>query len=262
MPEISTYLEEKLATLECDHTPTPPPEYCVNLPFGIKLCTGRASAFFFEGREKQLLSFVGLLQPMLTPLLLILILASLVKALIDCVNSVVDAVSSLSPQPIIECLEKLAKILPTLMHFIPPLNYIRTLVDIVRIIIALLDTLIESIELTIQNALSLVQFDLKVELLPELGQYRFCLDSEIDTQYQQIAAALRTIGPLFGILGTFLDLLSIGPLKKFVKPMKDIVDVLADVEAGDINSGFLETLRDMQRVLSDLEKALAPFGGG
>jgi hypothetical protein len=266
MPEIITELEEKLEALECTFTPGPPPAYCLRLPFGIEICTGRAKALDFEGLEDQLLRFVGMLQPLLTPLMLILILASLVKLLIDCVKSVADAVSSLSPKPIYDCLDKIARMLPVLMHLIPPLNYIRTIIDVVRIVVALMDALIESIILTIEKATRVLQFQTDVDILPDLGRYRNCIDLEIDAQYQQLAAALRTSGPLFKVLAQFLELLELPGLDTFITPLREAAETLAGIQADQMGSdsevgALLVDLRNIRVVLGDLERALAPFGG-
>jgi hypothetical protein len=262
MPELEADLIEKLEALECINTPSPVPEYCLSLPFGLQICTGRASAFFFEGRDTQLLPFMNLLQGLMVPIMMILVLASIAKALIDCVKSIPEAIGSFSPGPIIDCLEKLAKIFPLLTQFIPPLSYIKTIVDIIRIAIALLDSFIESILLTIEAAARLAQFDVDIGILPDLGRYRQCVDSEIDAQYQQLAQSLRTTGPLFGIIAQFLELINLPPLSKFITPLRDAANALANAQAADLEDGsIISSLQDLRKILGDLEIALRPFGG-
>lgn len=261
MPEIVTAFIEHLENPDCDNTPSPPPKICVRLPFGLEICSGRATAFLFEGRDRQLLSFLGVLQPVLTPLMMLLVIASLVKALVDCIKAIPEAIASLSPSPIINCIEKLTKIFPKLLSFIPPLTYIATLIDIIRAIILLIDTFIESIELTLEAAQRALLFETDIEVLPELGVYKDCVDNEIATQYDQIAAMLNASGPIFTILGQFLDLLDIPPLKPFIGPLQEATAFMAGVTSTDISSDLISDLNDVQRLLKDIDAALAPFGG-
>ena len=267
MPETATSLPERIIAAQCDYTPGARPELCVKLPFGLTLCTNRSSAFFFEGADRQLLTFTNFLQPLISPMMMILILAGLVKALADCVKSIPEAIASLSVGPIIDCLEKLAKYLPLLIEFLPPLAYVRTIADIVRVVAALIDSLAESIEKTLLAAQRLIQFDAKIELLPDLSNYRHCVDNELLAQYQQIASALRGTGPLLMVIAKFLELLDIGPLGEIVGPLRDAAVVISSVTPGNLASqegasDIIAALDDIRSLMNAIEQALAPFGGG
>jgi hypothetical protein len=252
----------KIEAVDCEATPSPPPELCIRLPFGLEFCSGKASAFGFEGMDRQLLSLVGILQPIMSPMMMILTLASVVKALIDCVKAIPESIASFSPGPIIDCLEKLAKVFPLLTKFIPPLTFIPMIVDIVRAVVLLVDTIIASIELTYRQIARGLQFNLDVEVIPNLSQYQDCIDDEINATLDKLAAMLNTSGPLFAIIATFLDLLGLAGLGKFVEPLQDIANTLSGATRDNINAEFIEDLRDIREILQSIESALSPFGGG
>jgi len=262
MPETLTDLMEKIEAVECRATPSPPPELCIRLPFGLEFCSGKASAFGFEGMDRQLLSLVGILQPIMSPMMMILTLASIVKALIDCVKAIPESIASFSPTPIIDCLEKLAKFFPLLTNFIPPLTFIPFIVDVVRAVILLIDTIIVSIELTYNQIARGLDFHLDVKVIPNLEKYQDCIDDEINATIDKLAAMLNMSAPLFTIIAQFLELLALAGLDDFVKPLQDVADTFQSITRGDINAEFVEHLREVSRTLRALESALAPFGGG
>jgi hypothetical protein len=262
MPELTKTLEKALESFECDSTPMPPDTICIRLPFGIKICSGRTSIFKYEGPDVILLNLLKHLQNMISPLMAILIIASIVKAIVDCIKAIPDAISSLSIGPIIECLQKLAKVLPQLFEYIPPFSYIPLLVDFVRAIIYFVDTLIEIIQLVLISARSAINFRVKVELLPGLGKYQGCIDDEVAALYQQIADALNASGPIFMVLAKMLDLINIGPLKKFVQPLVDVAEWMDDITAGNadtIDQQVIDKLEEVRTILREVDTALQPF---
>ena len=138
MPELAQPFDEPLPFPFCVCVPKPPEEFCVDFPFGVKICSNRSTVFRFEGLDGMAMKFLGNLQSLLAPIMPILVLASIVKALIDCVKSIPDAISSLSPTPIVECLERLAELFPQLFEFIPPFSYLTFVNNILLFLISLL----------------------------------------------------------------------------------------------------------------------------
>jgi len=262
MPEIVTALIEGLENPACDSTPSPQPKICIRLPFGLEFCYGKTNVYDYEGNDKHLLSLIAFLQPLLSPMMMILTLASMVKALIDCVKAIPDAVSSLSPTPIIECIEKLAEIFPKLAQFIPPLTFIGLILDITRVLILLIDVLIEAVETATELAAQLLLFEVDLDLIPDLSKYSDCVNEEIATQLDQIVAALNAVGPIFSILAGILDLLGLPGLSKSVEKLNDSVAIFNNASVADLNEDLVADLRGVRDILVTLEMLLAAFDSG
>ncbi len=255
MPEIPTPFEIPPEIPVCVCVPKPPTEICLTLPFGIQICSGRATLLKYEGFDGLLMSFLGNLQPYLAPLIPILIIISMIKALIDCVNSIVDAISQLSPGPVLECLERIAELFPQLLQFIPPFNYIELINNVILFLISLLEAVIDAL-----GELLSLDIDFEISLLPDDDRLRCCLNENIRNQLEQLAAALRISGPIFAVLAQILAVLEIPGLKPFIKPLREAAEALAKIQAEGLDLGLVDSLRDLQGVLREISKVLEAIG--
>ena len=261
MPEIATTLLPKPTLPDCVGIPQQAEKLSLRLPFGLRLDSIRQSLTSFQPTDELLMSFMGQIQPALTPIKMVLTLAKIAKAMADCVEAVKDAVSSLSPGPIIECIENLVTILPKLLEFVPPLSYIPTLVDLVLTIISILDAFIGAVDAAIAASLRVADFSGAVEANPILQAYEACVEREAEATSEGIAFAVEAFSPLFGILAEFLDIVGIGPVKKYVEPMQQTAEAFASLDASDVGAPLQERLRDTQAILREIGSVLRPFGG-
>lgn len=245
----------KLPFPVCVCVPRPPTEFCVEFPFGIKICSNRGTVARFEGLDGMMLKFVGNLQPLLAPLMPILVLISIVKALIDCIQAIPDAISTLSPGPIYDCLERLAALFPQLFQMIPPFSYLEFVNNLILFMITLLDVFIDAL-----NQMLSINIQTELNLLPDDDRLRCCLDANIRAFFDQISAALRMSGPFFHVLAQLLGILEVPGTKKFIKPLRLQVEKLDGITAEDVSPELVGTLRSIQGILRDISNAIAAVG--
>jgi hypothetical protein len=239
----------------CVCVPRPPTEFCIDFPFGVKICSNRGTIFRFEGLDGMMLKFVGNLQPLLAPLMPILVVISIVKALIDCIQAIPDAISTLSPDPIYDCLERLAELFPQLFQMIPPFSYLEFINNLILFMISLLEAFIDAI-----NKMLAINIQTELDLLPDDDRLRCCLDENIRAFFDQIAAALRMSGTVFGILAQLLGILEIPGTKKFIKPLRLKIQALDGLTAEGIDVGTITLLQDIQNILRDISNVIAAIG--
>lgn len=255
MPEIPTPFGTIPDIPICECIPATPEEICIDFPIAGKICSGRTSMAKYEGLGEMTIQFLGTLQPMLAPLMPILVLLSLVLALIDCIKSIPKAITQLSPDPVIECIERLSELLPQLLQFIPPLNYVQLVANIIFFMITLIEAFIELLE-----DLSDLNLNLELDLLPDNDQYRCCLEANIQSKLDQLSASMRMSGPLFKIIAEILRLLTIPGTEKYVQPLIDAAEFLGGTALTldtDELSGVISLLRDLQKALEALHNVLA-----
>lgn len=253
MPEIATPIEIPPEFPLCVCVPLPQEEICLELPFGVEICSN--TKFKHLSLGDMLLELNGNLQPFMAALMPLLILISLVKALIDCMNSVADAVSQLSPDPIFDCLDRLAELLPQLLQFVPPFNYIALINNIILFLITLLEAIIDLME----ELLSL-NIDLEISLLPDDDKMRCCLDANLRARLEQLAAIMRATGPIFTLLCQVLTILEIPPTRPLIKPLKDAIGIFEDFTSADLTEDAVASLRSLQDLLRDISNALQALG--
>lgn len=108
-------------------------ETCVRMPGGAALCahygleTGDAGTI--------IRGFLGDVNTGLAPLVPFFRALDVIKAITDCIQAIPDSIATLSPVPIVKCLEKLIPKLQKLLELIPQLSVPILIADILDLII-------------------------------------------------------------------------------------------------------------------------------
>jgi len=130
---------------DCIPTPDSPlgPELEVDIPFIGELRSMTASLYDIMDPSEFLMKFMDKLSVALGPIRQFLEVLEVLIAIKSCFDAVVDAVSSLSPGPIFDCFSGLLEALQRLLKYIPPFQYIVTLVQVMALVIDLIDALMD-----------------------------------------------------------------------------------------------------------------------
>lgn len=240
----------------CVCVPAPPEEICFNFPFGIRICSTRNTILQYQGLGGLLMSGLGNLQPLMAILMPILILISLIKALVDCMFSISDAISQLSPSPLIDCLERLAELFPQLFQMVPPFNYIAFINNVILFLITVLEAFIDAIEDLLR-----LNINARLDLLPDDPRLRCCLDANFVALFDQLAAGMRMSGPVFLVLAQILSILEVPGLKPYIKPIREAALAMNNITQENINSGLVEDMRALQGHLRKISDILESVGG-
>ena len=249
MPEIVTPLAAVPLAPDCVCVPPPPTKLCIDFPVVGEICTNRTT-FNYQSLSGLLLQFTGSLQPLLAPLMPILVLVSLAIALVDCVKAVPKAVSRLSPGPVLDCIDELLKILPKLLAFIPPLNYIALIRTIVFFLITLLQSIIDALD----NILD-INIDDALAGLPN-DQYRCCLNANVDAHINQVLASIEPVAPIFSLVAEVLKILAIPGTEKFIGPIIDAASLLSGATNVEVSEDLINALQAMQNALNAIHTVL------
>jgi hypothetical protein len=261
MPEIDYQLRAKLDLPACIGFPKQAGELKLRLPFGITLASIRDSTLWFQSAGQLVSRFIGQLQPVLAPLMSILIIVDAIKKIAGFLQAFVDA---LGPPPdvalILEALEAVLEAVIKLAVLVPPFNYIPPIVDLAIAITLLLEAIIGSVDQVILATQRQLDFEASVDLNPLLGEYSDCVLSSVTAQTDGVAFVARTSASLFFVLGSFLDLIGDVPgVKDLVKPVKDVVDIMANLQSEDITPDLVPVLKDVQNVLTQVRVTLEPL---
>lgn len=181
---------------ECLHLPAPPQLPPLTIPnFGI-LETARQSLYDMPDLSNYIMRLQDVAAVALAPLRRMLELMEVLTAFKQCIQSIPDALLPPSPEPILDCLKNLFKVFALLLQYIPPFNYIPTLLDIMDYAIIVIDELVAFFQL---------------------------LDARITVQKGALEAALE-LGDLD--LGSIIDCVS-GETKQLVLNSMDIVKFMS-----------------------------------
>jgi hypothetical protein len=261
MPEIITKAPPPPLLPSCESYPPPASELKMRLPFGLNIQAIRRSFVQYADADDMISQFLAQIQPALSPFMSVLVLAALAKAFYDFSKSVKEAVSSLSPDPIIEAIEKIVVLLPKLLEFIPPLNYIPPIIDITVLVLDLLDVAITSLLRVLETEILKQAFIQAAETNETLEYFTECIDALVDAQKDGFASSIVAAAPIFCILAQLLDLIDIEELREFIEPLREIVGLLSGVTADNVNPLLADVLRDVQDLLREIRAALEPFIG-
>ena len=90
--------------------------------------------------------FMSMIDSALQPLRQIISVMEMLLAIINCLEAVYDAVSELSPDPIVDCINNLSTIISRLAEYIPPVPYMRAIADICLVMIRYCDEILRTLQ--------------------------------------------------------------------------------------------------------------------
>jgi len=230
MPSIDTL---------CPDTPPAVPPLSVTFPGGATLQSFPRLEDITEPL-KVAKSLVDQAAPLLSSLAPFFKLLDLVVALVKLGQSIPDAITSLSPQPIIEALQELLPKAVAVASLIPQLSVPLTIVGLIDTVITFLQGLVTELQ-RLSNVM--VQADAAIQKgmdigSPTLQSIGTCLRADALTQTANLSAGLGPLGKILEIInlvGSLAGLPGLPSIGDFTDPttgvqvLSDFVQVITDI---------------------------------
>ena len=222
--------------------PGPPPQ--LDIPhFGImeKAWAGLRS---IPDPDKLLIEFQDVLATALAPVRRFLEIVEVIVAIYNCVKAIPEAVMSLSPQPIYDCLQGLAKEMAKLLSWFPPMAYVRLGMELASYCIDLLDEIIAlftELDNTLTGYINLWN-NAQALLDNELQSILQCASTDALARVAMALDVLKFIRPAADILNdVFIRLLPTSEAVKGLKKSRDdyqaadtyVASAVTAIRAGD-----------------------------
>ena len=216
--------------------------------------------------------YIAILNAALMPLKQIMDILEVVVAIVNCLNSVIDAVEQLSPQPVIDCLGNLTEIMGRILQYIPPFPYIIAIADILRVFIVYLDEIIFALAEINARIQALDRVRARAAVLGDsnLQFVANCKQVEVDQMrrnaFEGILVVARIVGLIFALIRGIVRL-----VPAISRTEVDAIEVrLTGIEADISNAiagpsvgltAISVLLRDLRAILVDIYRLLAtPIG--
>lgn len=251
-----------MATLVCVEMPDIPDKLEVTMP-GIGVLQLINDKIDGVPRPSQyVLKAMNSLSPALGPVYTFIRILDVVIAITNCQKAIPNAIMTLNPSKIFECIEKLIQAFANLIPLIPPLTYVRMVLDIVVALRVLVDDLLSTLveidkEISrISNMLAnAVDNDDTVAL--QIGECaKKNLNQNVAGLMQIIEVIVKILTVLMNLMDTFSSLLPAPAQEKIDGLKKQILGIDVNVSASDFPpvSGLKDGLFIIRNVLQAIEQ--------
>lgn len=246
----------------CFPAPQPPAPLDFRLPYGLTFRTLPNALGQIPTADELVMKLLGQVSPILSPLMAVASLAKLGITIVDCFSSVIRAFSSLSPQPVIDCLKDLQAIMPLILAAVPPFNLIPPLRDAIHVFILLLDAVatqlrgLATARRRITNGRNLAN-SLNDD---RLAQIIDCAELDMVASRSNMNNALAGVSLLLGSVATLIGLLGIpGDAPRKTAQLITSVRTFStpDSIAGLNEEDLIQLLAPVVSVLREIDRALS-----
>ena len=255
----------------CLELPAPPTLPPLTIPnFGI-LQTARQSLYDMPDLSNYIMRLQDTAAVALAPLRRMLEIMEVLLAFKQCMQAVPAALLPPSPKPILDCLKSLVKAFTLLLQYIPPFNYIPTLIDLMDYVIVVIDEIVAFFQLLDDR---ITEQKVELEAALELGDLELasiidCVSAETTQLIVNAMDILKFIQPL---ITTMLDPLSrlipVAILKEKLEELADIpsalVQIQTDIEATagiPVITPLLQVMYIIRNVAVVVANTVAPLVG-
>ena len=264
-----------MAVAICIPLPDPVTPPRINLPY-IGVFEKAREGIYDAGAD-----FAGMLAKMqdqlavaLAPVRQFLELVDAIMAIKQCIESIPKSLMPPSPKPILDCLQKLLKVIGILLRYIPPFPYIITIMDLISIEIDLIDEVVSlfvTLDQQITQSKNALADALNLNDL-DLQSILSCGDDEIQILIGNSGDLLQLMQPMIDMmLNPILSYIPNPVLRDKLDEMKDLDKQIKDLQTQIRSGGSIPTaglvgslvtaLYAMRSVLVTLYNALAPVIG-
>lgn len=205
----------------CIHIPAYPDPQRLTLPGGIQI---------------EAINLTEVIQPALTPLVPLFQIVDAVVAVFNCVKAIKDAVASLDPTKIDDCIKDLATKTGKLLQLLPQLSLPLTVLGLIDLLLLVISQVRGQL-LHLRGELSRLTgvVDRAKELDdPCLLAIGDCTRFNIEREAANIGAQLASLGRLIGLLNLFLGMIGAPEVPDFSelsgKPIDEVLPALEAIE--------------------------------
>lgn len=237
----------------CLDVPTIPGLLCIPFPGGVELCA--QTGYDFGDLSEVTRSLFSQVNSALLPLVPLFDLIDTVKAVFDCVQSVVKCLGPPpNPQKLVNCLKDLAKKIDKIIHMLPPFTIpplVRAFIDAV---IAALTALKMDLKALIDAALRILDAQTVAAKTGNLSLAGLldCANDQLDAMIANKNAGLAPLNRLLGVINTLLEMAGmpcIPSLSGLAKPIS--LDMLKPIDMA------IELLLFIRKLIPDLTFSLS-----
>ena len=195
--------------------------------------------------------------PAMAPLKPLFDLLDTVLALFRCVKAVPDAITSLDPSELLDCLPALAKAVDQVLKLIPQLSVPKMVIAIIKNLATLLRAIAADLRY-VQSQLQRIA-DM-IDRAAQLGDYRLngflvCAQGDMETTLMSTGEALRGIGSIILIVNIFMGLIGGPEIPCFGSIVEDNISLGFDALV-DIFTALAELLTDIANAIPDPDLVL------
>jgi len=233
-----------MAIIICYKLPAIPPGYSLTLPGMGELTYLRDTLERMPRPSEMLLKFLNSIGPALAPVYSLLKVLDLIQAIIRCVMSVKDCITTLSPFPLIKCFSGLFEALAKIIPLLPPIVYLKMVVDIISLLRMLLDDILSLISI-IDFRISEIKRTIEAATAAgdaALIEIAECAKHNLMQQAGGLVSVLEVIGKFIGTLLIVLDMIASflppSAAKEFNKVREAITGAAATASSYASASGF------------------------
>jgi uncharacterized protein Yka (UPF0111/DUF47 family) len=254
-----------MATVICLTLPAIPKNLKIAFPGVGELVMFREAIDKLPRPSTYVLKAFNSLTVSLAPIRAFLRIVAIITEIVDCVSAIKDAITQLSPGPIIECIQNLLKRLAELAELLPPISYLRLMSDILGAIIALIDDLLSVVGL-IDAQVSRVKAAIargaenNDAVLISIGN---CAKQELKTSAEGLLELFEALGAVLDAMAAILGLLAAilpSPFSDKVKAMQEQIKS-ATSAASSISVGDFPPLGQLVDLLVQI-RDIASFAKG
>ncbi len=194
------------------------------------------------------LDFFSQIGPALAPLKPFFDLLDTVLAIYRCVKAIPDAITSLDPSELLNCVPALAQLIDQLLKLIPQLSIPKMVIAVVRNMAKLLRAIANDLRY-LQSQLQRIadMIDRAADLNDvKLNGFLVCAQNDLDTTVMSTAEALKGVGRMILLVNIFIGLFGGEEIPCFGSLVSDNI-----AEGFDVVIDLLTTLAELLDTLAD-----------
>lgn len=252
----------------------PPDDLCFTLPDAptiddLCLPGGLCLSYVWDGISKVPsgsdlpMDFFSQIGPSLAPFKTVFDILDTVLATYRCVKAIPDAITSLDPSELLNCLPALAKLIDQLLKLIPQLSIpkmIKVALNHLATLLRGIATDFSDVDRRLQTIAS--QIDRAAELNdPKMNGFLVCSQQDINNTVLSTSQALKGIGRIVLLLNIFMGMIGGQEIPCFGSLIENNLDQGYDVLVDILNS-LADILDEMSNAIPDPDAILTAALGG
>ncbi len=168
----------------------------------------------------------------LAPLQPVFNILDVALASFECIKAIPEAITSLDPQGLIDCIPDLAEKADKLLSLVPQLSVPLMILDFIDAILLLLDGVIDRLEAILVSTIRIAEARqiAEDENLDALLEIAICSEDQIEASVLSLGESLKVINTLIGMLNIFMELAGLDPIPSFAELGPDAQEALGKVK--------------------------------
>ena len=257
---------------QCLELPTPPALPPLRIPnFGV-LETARQSLYDLPDLSNYIMRLQDSAAAALAPLRRMLEIMEVMVAIKQCMSAIPDALLPPSPGPILDCLKALFKAFALLLQYIPPFNYIPTLIDLLDYVIIVVDEVVNLFTLldnkitaqiaTLTTAIDLGDLELAAMTDCASGESQVLILNSMDILQFTTPLISAMLSPISRLVPESILKEKLEQLATISTQLEDIEETIGQTPGVPVIGPMLDTLTLLRNLAIIVANTVAPIISG